>query len=175
MRPQAHLIDFLLLLFVMMFFSRVVFGSTPLSGERFTRLSCAYFIRYATDCQALIVRPVGRRSGGTGVPLCGSLVVTQNVCDEIRVNVHVVTYHRWRFPELTQNPTDFGNLGSFIRQALFHLACNFFCVVHFRFFVSHACIISDSWVFVKGNQGFFLLPIYIIGIFHPLSPPFLKF
>ncbi len=34
------------------FLSRIVFGSTPLSGERFTLLPCAYFIRYATDCQA---------------------------------------------------------------------------------------------------------------------------
>jgi len=105
--------------------------------------------------------------GGTGVPLCGSFVVTQNVGDKVRVNVHVIAHHRWRFPELTQDPTDFGNLGSLIRQAFFHLACNFFCVTHSFLFVSHAPIISGRWHPVKVNQGFSLLPIVYYRHFSP--------
>ena len=171
------------LLFVAMILNPMLFSFSTVC------FLCVYCNKYSQFCQpqggtilefcqsfSVHMRPVGRRSGGTWVPLCGSFVVAQNVGDEIRIHVHVVAHHRWRFPELTQNPTDFGNLGSFIRQALLHLACNFFCVqsvfyVHSRSFVSHACIISDGWFCVKGNQGFFLLPIYIIGILCPLSPP----
>ena len=101
--------------------------------------------------------------GGTWVSFFRTLVRLKNVRDEIRIHVHVVAHHRWRFPELTQDPTDFGNLGSLIRQAFFHLACNFFCVAHhfFLFVVSHAPIVSDRRRLVKA----FPCSLYILSAF----------
>ena len=119
------------------------------------------------------MRPVGRCSRGSGFSFCRTLVRLENVGDEILVHVHVVVHGNWCKSRVTQNPADFSDLGSLIRQPFFHLACNLFCVVHFHFLVSHAPIISDRRRLVKPNQGFFLLPMYIIGIFYPLPPPFL--
>ena len=112
-------------------------------------------------------------AGGNWFSFCRTLVRLENVGDEILVHVHVVVHGNWCKSRVTQNPADFSDLGSLIRQPFFHLACNLFCVVHFHFLVSHAPIISDRRRLVKPNQGFSLLPMYIIGIFYPPPPPFL--
>ena len=113
--------------------------------------------------------------GGAWVSFFRTLVRLENVGDEILVHVHVVVHGNCCKSRVTQNPADFSDLGSLIRQPFFHLACNLFCVVHLHFLVSHAPIISDRRRLVKANQGLFLLPIYIIGIIHPLASPFLRF
>ena len=114
--------------------------------------------------------------GGNWFSFCRTLVRLENVGDEILVHVHVVVHGNCCKSRITQNPADFTDLRSLIRQAFFHLVRDYLWVVAHNFFlliVSHAPIISDRRRLVKPDQSFFLLPIYIIGIFYPLPPPFL--
>jgi hypothetical protein len=153
-------------------------------GEHCGCDDCVCHISIVPDCSCVVnlvfqsfsvhMRPVGRCSRGTGFSFFRTLVAVQHVGDEILVHVHVVVHGNCCKSRVTQNPADFSDLGSLIRQALFHLVRDCLWVVAHNFFlliVSHAPIISDRRRLVKPDQGFSLLPIYIIGIFRPSSPP----
>ena len=131
-------------------------------------------------CQSLLVymRPVRGRSGRTWFSFFRTLVAVQHVGDEILVHVHVVVHGNCCKSRITQNPADFTDLRSLIRQAFFHLVRDYLWVVTHNFFlliVSHAPIISDRWRLVKPNQGFPCFLCILSAFFTPCRHLFSNF